>query len=80
MKPVSKQSCLSIAACRAVSNVIGVSGGTRWGNNMDATQLNLTVLAVVLAAAGVFAVFVAALSSRSLRDEGLKNLVKRWLR
>jgi phosphotransferase system glucose/maltose/N-acetylglucosamine-specific IIC component len=47
---------------------------------MDSTQLNLMVIVAVLAAAGVFAIIVAALSSRTLRDEGLKNLVKRWLR
>lgn len=47
---------------------------------MDATQLNLMAMLAVLAGAGVFAVLVAVLSSRTLKHEGLRAVVKRWLR
>lgn len=47
---------------------------------MDATQLNLMAMLAVLVVAGVFGVLVAVLSSQTLRDEGLRRLVKRWLR
>jgi len=47
---------------------------------MDATQLNLMAMLAILAAAGVFAVLVALLSSQTLRHEGLRQVVKRWLR
>jgi hypothetical protein len=47
---------------------------------MDATQLNLMVMVGVLAGAGVLAVLVALLSSQTLRREGLRQVVKRWLR
>jgi flagellar biosynthesis protein FliQ len=47
---------------------------------MDATQLNLMVILVVLVVAGVLGVVVAVLSSQTLRDEGVRRLVKRWLR
>jgi hypothetical protein len=50
------------------------------GETMDATQQNLLVLVVLGLAAALFALLVAVLSSRSLRDEGIKRLVKRWLR
>jgi hypothetical protein len=46
---------------------------------MDATQENLLVLLVILAMAGVLAVLVGVFSSQSLRDEGLRRVVKRWL-
>lgn len=46
---------------------------------MNATQLNLLALLLVLAFAGVGVLVVAVLSSRSLRERGLKQLVKRWL-
>ena len=46
---------------------------------MDATLQNLLVLTAIMGAAGVGAVIVAILSSHSLRDQGLKRLVKRWL-
>ena len=46
---------------------------------MDATQQNLLVLIGILGAAGVGAIVVATLSSQSLREQGLKRLVKRWL-
>jgi VIT1/CCC1 family predicted Fe2+/Mn2+ transporter len=47
---------------------------------MDSTQLNLMAILAVLAVAGVFGVLVAVLSSRTLRHEGLRRVVKRWLR
>jgi hypothetical protein len=47
---------------------------------MDATQLNLVVMLAILAGAGMLAVLVALLSSRTLRHEGLRQVVKRWLR
>lgn len=46
---------------------------------MDATQLNFAVLLALAVVAAVFAVVVALLSSRSLRDEGLRQMIKRWL-
>jgi hypothetical protein len=46
---------------------------------MDAAQQNLLVLVLILSIAGVLAVFVGVLSSRTLRDEGLRRVVKRWL-
>jgi len=46
---------------------------------MDATQQNMLVLVLLLGMAGVFAILVGVLSSRSLRDEGLRRVVKRWL-
>ena len=46
---------------------------------MDAGQLNLLVILAVLAGAGVLAVLVAVLSSERLRQEGLRQVVKRWL-
>ena len=51
-----------------------------WEEQMDATQLNLMAILAVLAAAGVLAVVVAFLSSQTLKDEGLRRVVKRWLR
>jgi hypothetical protein len=47
---------------------------------MDAMQLNLMVMLAVLAGAGVLAVLVAVLTSQTLRQEGLRQVVKRWLR
>lgn len=46
---------------------------------MDATQLNFVVLFVLVAFAGVFAVVIGLLSSQSVRDEGLRRAIKRWL-
>ena len=46
---------------------------------MDATQQNMLALVAIVGVSVVFALVVAALSSRSLRDEGLRKLVKRWL-
>lgn len=46
---------------------------------MDTMQQNLLVLIALVGAAGVGALFVAALASQSLRELGLKRLVKRWL-
>jgi len=46
---------------------------------MGATQQNMLVLVLILGIAGVLAVGVGALSSQTLRDEGLRRLVKRWL-
>jgi hypothetical protein len=47
---------------------------------MDSAQLNLMAILAVVAVAGVFAVLVAVLSSQTLRHEGLRRVVKRWLR
>ncbi|HEY3948372.1 hypothetical protein [Phenylobacterium sp.] len=52
----------------------------KWWDTMDATQQNLLVLFALLGAAGVFAVFVALLSSQTLRHENLRTMVKRWLK
>jgi hypothetical protein len=46
---------------------------------MNATQQNMLVLVLLLGMAGVFAILVGVLSSQSLRDEGLRRVVKRWL-
>ena len=46
---------------------------------MSATQQNMLALMVILGVAVVFAIFVGVLSSQSLRDEGLRGVVKRWL-
>jgi hypothetical protein len=46
---------------------------------MDTMQQNLLVLIALAGAASVGALVVAALSSQSLRQLGLKQLVKRWL-
>ena len=46
---------------------------------MNATQQNMLVLVLLLGMAGVFAVLVGVLSSQTLRDEGLRGVVKRWL-
>ena len=47
---------------------------------MDATLLNMMVLLLILGIAGVLGVGVALLSSQTLRDVGLRRLMKRWLR
>jgi hypothetical protein len=47
---------------------------------MDAAQLNLLVMLAILAGAGVLAVLVALFSSQTLRREGLRGVIKRWLR
>jgi len=46
---------------------------------MSAAQENFLVLAAILGIACVMAVVVGALSSQTLRDEGLRRVVKRWL-
>ena len=46
---------------------------------MNATQQNLLVLLLILGVACVFAILVGVLSSQSVRDEGLRRVVKRWL-
>jgi hypothetical protein len=46
---------------------------------MDATQENLLVLLILLGVAALGALVVGILSSRALREEGLRRLVKRWL-
>lgn len=51
-----------------------------WEEQMDATQLNLMAILAVLVAAGALGVLVAVLSSQTLRHEGLRRVVKRWLR
>ena len=45
---------------------------------MDATQLNFAVLFLLLLVAIAFALVVGVLSSRSLREEGFRQVVKRW--
>ena len=47
---------------------------------MDAKEQNMMVIVLVLAIAAVLGVGVAALSSRTLKDVGIRQLVKRWLR
>lgn len=47
---------------------------------MNATQMNLMAILAVLAVAGVLGVLVAFLSSQTLKNEGLRRVVKRWLR
>ena len=46
---------------------------------MDAAQQNVIVLMLILGGAGLMAVLVGVLSSRTLRDEGFRRVVKRWL-
>jgi hypothetical protein len=46
---------------------------------MSATQENLLVLIALLGMACLLALVVGVLSSQSLRDEGLRRVVKRWL-
>lgn len=46
---------------------------------MDATQQNMLAIFAVLAVAGVLAIGVGVLSSQTLRQEGLRRVVKRWL-
>jgi hypothetical protein len=46
---------------------------------MNATQQNMLVLLLLVGMAGVFAIIVGVLSSQSLRDEGFRRVVKRWL-
>jgi Mn2+/Fe2+ NRAMP family transporter len=47
---------------------------------MDVTQQNYLILGILLAAAATGALVVGVLSSQSLREEGLRRLIKRWLR
>lgn len=49
------------------------------GETMDATQQNLFVLIAIMGAAGAGVLVVAVFSSQSLREKGLKRLVKQWL-
>jgi hypothetical protein len=46
---------------------------------MDATLLNFVVLFGLALLAGVSAIAVGLLSSQSLREEGLRRVIKRWL-
>ncbi len=46
---------------------------------MSADQLNILVLALILGVSALLAVIVGVLSSHTLRDEGLRHLIKRWL-
>lgn len=55
------------------------AGATRVAVQMDSTQENLLVLLLLLGVAALGALVVGTLSSRTLREEGLRRLVKRWL-
>ncbi len=46
---------------------------------MNATRENLLVLGLLVLFAAIGAVVVGALSSETLREQGLRRLVKRWL-
>ena len=46
---------------------------------MSATQQNLLVLLALLGMACLVALVIGVLSSQSLRDEGFRAVVKRWL-
>jgi hypothetical protein len=46
---------------------------------MDATRENLIVLGLLVLFAAAGAIVVGALSSETLRRQGLRQLVKRWL-
>lgn len=46
---------------------------------MDSSQQNLLVILLILGGAGILAGLVGILSSQTLRDEGIRRLVKRWL-
>jgi hypothetical protein len=46
---------------------------------MNAAQQNVLVLALLFGASAIFALLVGVLSSQTLRDEGLRRVVKRWL-
>lgn len=46
---------------------------------MSATQENLLVLIALLGMACLLALVVGVLSSQTIRDEGLRRAVKRWL-
>ncbi|HEX7885720.1 MAG TPA: hypothetical protein VF474_07065 [Phenylobacterium sp.] len=46
---------------------------------MDATKDNLLVMGLLLLFATIGAVVVGALSSETLREQGLRRLIKRWL-
>lgn len=46
---------------------------------MSAGQLNFLAILGVLGVGAVMVVFVGLLSSRALRDEGFRSVVKRWL-
>lgn len=46
---------------------------------MDATKENLLVIGLLLLFALVGAVVVGALSSETLREQGFRRLIKRWL-
>jgi hypothetical protein len=53
--------------------------GLGLGEPMNATQQNMLVLMLLVGMAAVFAVLVGVLSSQTLREEGLRRTVKRWL-
>jgi len=46
---------------------------------MNATQENLMVLGVLVGMASLGALVVGLLSSETLRQEGLRGMIKRWL-
>ena len=79
LKRGGNDSPVDVEKCAIAHNVLSsdFAGGKR--QPMDATQENLLVLLVILAMAGVLAVLVGVFSSQSLRDEGLRRVVKRWL-
>lgn len=45
---------------------------------MNSSELNLLTILGVLGVGGVMVVFVGLISSRSLREEGFRSVVKRW--
>ena len=46
---------------------------------MDAMQENWLVLLALAATAAVFSVVFGVLSSRTLREDGIRRAMKRWL-
>lgn len=46
---------------------------------MNAVQENVLVILLVLGMAAVLGVVVSVLSSETLREEGFRRLMKRWL-
>ena len=46
---------------------------------MDATQQNYLILVLLVLAAAGGALLVGAFASQSLREEGFRRLIKRWL-
>ncbi len=46
---------------------------------MDATQENMLVILAAAGVAAVLGLIVCVLSSRTLREEGVRGVLKRWL-